>query len=184
MYALQTPLSAVKGIGDKIALLLREKNIYTVKDFLLWLPNRYEDRSLLTKIADAPKNELVTLSVKISKRSIYFKNKRKIIRATAQDDTGKISLMWFNTKFATQNFDAEKEYFVSGKITNFNSIVHPTVEAIAEQQLHTGRLVPVYSANIPIVQGKFRRIIHEVISNLKIQNDLLPEISEKIGEEV
>ncbi len=184
MYSLRTPISSVKGIGEKISQSLLEKNIYTVKDLLLWLPNRYEDRSKLVKVADAPKDEFVTLLTTISKRSIYYKNKRKIIRATARDESGSVSLMWFNAKHAAQNLDENAQYFVSGKINSYNSIVHPTIESVSGDQLHTGRLVPVYSSNIPIAQGLFRRIIHEMVSNLQVKNDLLPELAAGIGETV
>src|SRR6266581_791179 len=48
---LATPMQFIKGVGPKLAEALSRKGIATVEDALYQLPNRYEDRRQLTKVA-------------------------------------------------------------------------------------------------------------------------------------
>ena len=48
---LTTPIRYIKGVGPKIALLLKKKGVETVEDALYNLPLRYEDRRTIKRIA-------------------------------------------------------------------------------------------------------------------------------------
>src|SRR5512146_1526934 len=48
---LETPMQFIKGVGPKLAETLLKKGIATVEDALWLLPNRYEDRRALSRIA-------------------------------------------------------------------------------------------------------------------------------------
>ena len=48
------PIQNIKGVGPKIADTLSNLGIYQVQDAVFHLPYKYEDRTNLTPIGDAP----------------------------------------------------------------------------------------------------------------------------------
>jgi ATP-dependent DNA helicase RecG len=167
MYSLNTPIDTIRGVGPQLASKFAENNIFSLKDLLLFLPIRYSDRSEIVQIKDLEIDKLVTFKASIANHSGFYKNRRRIDSATAIDETGKVKLMWFNNKFINQNLKNDSQYMISGKLTSRNTIVQPTIEIIKAENIHTGRLVPIYSSTIDIPQGSLRRILHHAVSNLK-----------------
>ena len=115
MYSLETKLTAVRGIGPQLFQKLSAIGIITVRDLLLQLPLRYEDRSHFVKIAELPADELVTVQAKVLDTSQFYRNGKNIQTATVADETGRLKLMWFNNRFILSNLKKGQEYLFSGK---------------------------------------------------------------------
>lgn len=171
MYSLQTPLSELKGIGSKLSANFALQNVHMVKDLLLCLPLRYIDRSQIVTISALEQDVLVSFKAKLMKMSGFYKNRRRIDTAVVSDETGTITLMWFNNSFVSKTLKVGSEYMVSGKLNNRGIIVQPTVETLKEETLHTGRLVPVYSSTLDIQQGSLRRILKNTLTQLSLRSD-------------
>ena len=96
MYSLAGRLTNIAGVGPSVADKLAEKNIHTIKDLLLWVPLRYEDRSKQKLIMDLVKDELVTIVAEVTAVSNQYKGRRSMQRATVRDSSGALKLIWFN----------------------------------------------------------------------------------------
>lgn len=177
MYSLSSPLSRIKGIGPTLEATFAENDITTVKELLLQIPLRYEDRSARVKIADLKVGEMVTLTGKVLSPRNFYKGRRSIQSATLADDTGKVKLMWFNNPHVIERFRVGADFLVSGKLNDRKTIVQPTVETFKQEgdNIHTGRLVPIYSGITDIPAGTLRKILKEVIDHLTIKEDSLAE---------
>lgn len=183
MYTLKTKLSSVRGIGSKLSSKLAEKELHTVEDLVLQLPLRYEDRSHFVTIDSLPENELVTLQARVDTKTQFQKNGRNIQVAQVSDKTGKIRLMWFNNRFILNNIKVGQEYLFSGKYSGkFHNITQPTVEALRGENIHSGRLVPLYSSTIPLYQGSMRRVLKNILDNLDEIDDPVATILSGGGE--
>ena len=64
-YSLDDSLQYIKGVGPKRALLLEKLGLMCIEDCLFFLPFRYEDRTLVKKIADLTPGERVTFTGEI-----------------------------------------------------------------------------------------------------------------------
>lgn len=179
MYHLSSPLSRVTGIGPILSQTLENAGCKTVLDLLLQLPLRYEDRSQFFAIADAPQDVLFTTKAKVIKLSTYYKNRRPITNARIADDTGSLTIMWFNNSFVKQTLKIGEEYLFSGKINDRKTMVQPAFERAAGDSIHTNRLVPLYSSTMKMKQGSLRRILKNITDNLSKNND---ELVEMVGE--
>lgn len=175
MYRFETPLAAVKGIGPTLSTTLAAKNLQTVKDLLLFLPLRYEDRSSRATVAQLTKGELVTILAEVVSSSTYYKGPRSIHTAVIKDDTSKVKAMWFNNRFIKDKLKVGQQYLFSGKLNDRGILVQPVVEDVKEVTLHTDRLVPLYSMIPTIKQGSLRRILKHILDNLQPLNDTIPE---------
>ncbi|MCA9368672.1 MAG: ATP-dependent DNA helicase RecG [Pseudomonadales bacterium] len=179
MYFLSTRLDEVKGIGDALYAKLEKRGYSTVKDLVLAVPLRYEDRSHTTQIAELQSGNLITVRGKMSSARNFYKGRRSMQSAKVSDETGTVKLQWFNNPHVISNIKDGEEYYVSGTYNpKYKSIAQPTIERVfdshgdAKENIHTGRLVPLYSTMIPLKQGTQRRVLKEILNNLRIPNDL------------
>lgn len=182
MYQLQDSVLSIKGIGKNLQATLESFNIQQILDFLLFLPLRYEDRSIISTISTiknfiptpiedrSEKNKqvkanFVTTKAKVTKWNEYRKGRLLISRATIADETDQINCLWFNNKFLKNKMLIGQEYFFSGQIKD-GTLMQATVEKIEGENIHTGRLVPVYSQLADLKQGNIRRLLAEVLGKL------------------
>lgn len=185
MYQLQDSVLVVKGIGTHSQVGLAEHQIENILDLLLYLPLRYEDRSDIKSIAKIKtlnfaetqlqkstqnkqvKINFVTTKAKVLKWNEYRKGRLLISRATITDESGELNCIWFNNKFLKNKIIVGQEYLFSGNLKDGN-LLQATVEKISNDQenIHTGRLVPIYSQLADFKQGNLRRILAEVIGKL------------------
>lgn len=197
MYDLQDSVLSVKGIGANFKESLADHQIEQVLDLLLFLPLRYEDRSAIKSIAEIKnlnpqetvivkseenqkvKTNFVTTKAKILKYNEHRKGRLLISRATIADSSGELVCVWFNNKFLKNKFvtsSKDQEYFFSGNLKD-GSLMQAIVEKIdtsseESSNIHTGRLVPIYSQLADLKQGNLRRILAETISKLHQSGEL------------
>ena len=70
MLKLNGEIDALKGVGPALKIKLNNRGVNTIEDILFLLPNRYEDRTILYDIQNAPINEHVLITGKIIERLI------------------------------------------------------------------------------------------------------------------
>ena len=177
MYKLLDPLEHVRGIGAITAQKLAKKGLKTVQDLLLFLPLNYTDLSQVLTIGQLKPNQVCTIKAQVISVREYFKNSKRITRATIADETGRTECIWFNNRFIKQQLKKGQDYFFAGSFNDYRNFSQPKVEAIKQETLHTGRLVPRYSQTLDIKQGKMRLILKEILDHLNIKPDFLSENS-------
>ncbi len=165
----------VKGVGPKLATLLKKKGINTIEDALYYLPRAYEDRSKLTTISKLVPMEYGLFQAQILDIDINrFKGgRKKILTVKVGDSTGKIVCKWFNfsEKYFLDSLKKGANVFVSGTSSIYNGrleLHHPDIEIIEEgassdDKLHYGRIVPIYSETEGLGQKTIRRIMFNVV---------------------
>src|SRR5579875_3918049 len=156
MALLNADITAVPGIGASVAAKLHNLGIRTVRDLLFYFPREHRDYSKLTKISHIPFNEVTTTMGLIwdveQKRT---SNGRTRTIATISDDTGKLSVTWFNQSYLYKQLKEAKDSYivVTGVKQRFGNKVEFSVRSheFPDQGdlLHTGRLVPIY----PLTEG-------------------------------
>ncbi|NCN24254.1 MAG: DEAD/DEAH box helicase [Candidatus Pacebacteria bacterium] len=179
MYKISTPLGAVTGIGPALLDIFHEKNIKTVGELLLSVPNRYLDNSLQISIADLVPGERATILAEVVKKSSFRKGKRTFTKVAVQDETGSLQLMWFNARFVQNALQAQHQYFFSGVVGKTGIMIQPSFERVSDDTVHTNRIVPIYSSTLGIMQGRLRRILKEIVDNLEETPDGLDTVLKK-----
>ena len=178
---LQAPTTFVRGIGQKQSQLLAKLDLHTVEDMIYFFPRRYDDYSELKLIKDLSYGEEVTILAWVKNISSFTtrNKKRKIVQAVVSDDTGSIQLMWFNQEYHLRYLRKNMFLAVSGKIEQYMGrlvMYHPDYEQVDQEQLHTLRIVPVYSLTARLSQRWLRRVMYNVV------NEWAPKIPEFLTE--
>lgn len=171
---LSTPVQYVKGVGPRLAELLKKKGIVTIEDALYFIPRDYEDRRNIKPISKARIGEKETLKGKIVGLSLVSYNRRKVLEIIIGDETGAIIAKWFNfnqpyLNYLKKRFKPGQVVIVSGKVEAFRyrkEMSHPDIEVIENEeddQLHFKRIVPKYSETEGLHQKTIRRIMKNVV---------------------
>jgi len=173
------------GVGPRVAATLEKLGIKTVKDLIYHFPRRYEDRGNFVPIFNLKHNEPATIKGVIQAVENKKTSKKNFIitNAILTNDTGSIRLTWFNQPYKRTEFEKliGQEIIVYGNIIydgwNYN-INTPEYEKIKDEQLKTGRIVPIYPLTDGITQDYIRKIIHSVVKNNidEIKEDLPKDI--------
>jgi ATP-dependent DNA helicase RecG len=182
----KSPITEIKGIGEKQAEKFSKLNIKTVQDLLFHIPFRYQDTSSVISIKEFKERGEGTFLAEIEKvTTAYFK--KKITTVKVKDDTGSLSLTYFNQTYLQKSLNEGDIYLFSAKITkkgNRKSIYNPKFERFKEDpqnQTHLGKLVGIY----PETKGLSSRVIRSKIKALqeeagvfsKLLTDPLPKES-------
>ena len=173
-----SPLSQIKGVGDKTAEQFAVAGLRTVWDLVTFLPRRHEDFSALTAIADISpgKRTIKARAEKVSTRPV--RRGLRITTATLTDETGKLQAVWFNQPYREAQLKTGDEFFFSGEFEfNYNKyqLTNPSAEKVSEVAVSTGRIVPVYSAVKGLKSQVVRKILTELQPLMTMMPDTLPQ---------
>ncbi|MEA4815391.1 MAG: ATP-dependent DNA helicase RecG [Lachnospiraceae bacterium] len=172
-------ISEFKGIGEKKAEALKRLGIVTVRDVLEHYPRGYEDRREITKISDLKEDEFNTFCAVVcddAKNSRF--NNKVATRCRVYDDTGKITLLWFNQPYLKNVLKKDEKFLFYGKYKrNYGrrEVLSPEMQHLLEGKEAKGAIVPVYPKTEGITQKQLRGLIKTAIYNIdEIPADFLP----------
>lgn len=171
--------------------------INTIHDLLYHFPTRYSDISELHFIRDLNPGEIATIhgTITRAKTKKSFRTKVPMGEATVEDQTGSISIVWFNQAYLAKMFTVGDSVKVTGKINqtkNGLSITNPEIEKtptlpidihdtlfVKEGVENSGIRYPIY----PESRGVTSKFIYHAIDKIfkaGIQNSITDPIPESI----
>ncbi len=160
---------------------LEKLGIKTPWDFILHIPFRYDDFSLISEITKVQTGEIVTVQGEVIEiKNQYTRRWKNLQRAKVKDSTGIINILWFNQPYITKNIKMGDKISLSGKISkdkNSPQMIAPDYELITNgETIHTGRLVPVYPETRGISSKWIRRQVKNFLNFLPSDfSDFLPQ---------
>src|SRR5579863_10316071 len=129
---LYTPVSQGNRAMKMYAGKLEKLGILTFYDFLLHLPSRYEDYSIISKISEIQPGETVTIQGNIVEMKTNYMHGARIKnmqKALITDGTGSIELTWFNQPFLTKTLIPEMKISASGRADRFGRNISLSIQS-------------------------------------------------------
>ena len=165
---LLSDLTKLKGVGNKIAGLLKKKKVNTIFDLLWKLPKSYTDRSISTKIKDIKIGETQTVNV-IPYKYNFPRIRNLPNRVLCKDETGFIDCIFFNSYegYIKKILPLGKEITISGKVGFFRNkyqITNP--KYISEDSSLIKTKHNQYSLTEGITEKLYNNIIKQIIRDL------------------
>ncbi len=163
-----TPVTALKGIGPKLAEKLTRLGIHTVQDVLFHLPFRYEDRTRLTPMGALRPGVEALIAGTVELADVVQRRRRALLVRVA-DGTGHLMLRFFYFNAAQQkNLSRGTRVRIYGE-ARFGpgglEMVHPQYQILigdAPAQPED-RLTPVYPTTEGLHQPTLRRLAQQAI---------------------
>ena len=175
LYPLFGPLTSIKGIGPKNESLLEYLCGNYIVNLLTHSPASYIDRRNNPKIKDLKEDSIVTLTITVESHAPSF-NKRMPYRINCSDETGLISVVYFNARaiYIKKLFPINSKKVISGKVEAYNDIyqmAHPKYVVNLNELENIKQIECVY----PLTAGITSRILRKSIDSALTTCVDLPE---------
>lgn len=184
---LDTPIQYVKGVGPKLAGVLRKRDISTIGDLLEYYPRGYEDRRAARNIASLRPDEVVSLKAQVVAVSSFAlgRTKRKAYDITVRDNTGIVHCKYFRTPYKGyfERFQSNQWVRVVGKVSMYRQRIefhHPDIRDVDENDENQDALVPLYTEIEGISSARVRKIIATIFEDFESQRKMAGATTEDI----
>ncbi|MFJ3949782.1 helicase-related protein [Streptomyces libani] len=189
MAALDEPLKKILG-GTTAKVLAEHLDLHTVGDLLHHYPRRYAERGELTRLADLPLDEHVTVVAQVADaRVLKFNGGRgQRLEVTLTDGSGRLRLVFFGKGIHKPHKDLlpGRRAMFAGKVSVFNrklQLAHPEYELLDRAaddgddavSAFANQLMPIYPACQQMASWKIAKAVDAVLPSAQDAVDPLPE---------
>ena len=159
----EIPVTALKGVGAKLAETLAKLHISTLQDLLFHLPARYQDRTRVVPLAGLRPGMDAVIEGEVRAADVVF-GRRRSLAVRLQDTTGSVTLRFFHFTAAQKNrLTAGTRVRCYGEARRGAAgveLYHPETEVLGEETSPTAdTLTPVYPLTEGLGQGRLRALI-------------------------
>jgi len=180
MILLDQTLVSMRGIGPKRAELFAKIRIVSARDLLYRLPRDYRDYSKATPVCQLVNGTNVAVQVRIVSGVRFFRTGgMTILSATAQDETGTVTLKWFNQPYRSGQVKAGDTVYACGRVIRKNgvSLINPALSQ------NLPGILPVYATLKELNQRAWRDSMLAVLEHVwdGIGDPLPSSILERYG---
>ena len=166
---LNTPLTALPGVGPARARSLEKLGLRTVGDLLGYYPRDYEDRTKRYAITQAPADTPVCVSAMVAEtpRLSRIRKGLELTRVKVVDGSAAMTITFFNQSYVRDALVPGQEYIFYGRVERDRrgrQMTNPVFER-EDRARFTGRILPVY----PLTAG--------------VSNNLLAGLAQRAVEE-
>ena len=180
-----SPVTDLRGVGPARAAALQRLGIFTLYDLLAYFPRDYEDRMNPVEIAQLQPGvpacfEALVVSQPVLRR---IGKGRDVTNLTVADETGKLTLHYFNQPYIkTQLHYGERYYFYGALLERGMQMANPAFEEAGRPGTVTNRLLPVYPLTAGLSNRTLCACIRQAFSAAGALPELLPEtVREQYG---
>src|SRR2546427_873384 len=187
--SLSSEVRMIKGVGPQRAGLLAERGIFTLEDFLSYLPFRYEVRIHFSKVKDIQPNGTYTIRARVMSgqaiRTMRFR-RDAIYHLLVQDEAGGLlPVKFFHGGYLEGRLKPGQLLILHGKaeIDKLRparlEMINPQIEVLSSEEMDStevGRIVPIYEAIGTFGSRQIRRAMYAAVQLIdQRMPDILPE---------
>ncbi len=166
---LKFPVTALRGVGSRIAEKLQDLGIETIQDLLFHLPSRYEDRTRIVPLDSLRHGHRVAIEGRIESTEIVYRRRRMML-CRLFDGTGSITLRFFHfSQQQKKGLSRGTRLHCYGEVrSGFDGfeMVHPEYQRLIDgeiQQMEES-LTAIYPATEGVHQLTLRRLIDQALA--------------------
>ena len=193
------PITALRGVGDALALRLRALGVETTQDLLFLLPLRYEDRTQIVPLGELRPGQRASVEGDVLLTEVSFRGRRQMLCKIA-DGSGFLTLRFFYFTAKQQAGLARgvrvRCFGEARRGSQGLEFVHPEYRALAGRasagRASAGRpsagrpdapdeaaqdhLTPIYPCTEGVTQGRLRLLVGMALDQTRAgePRDLLP----------
>ncbi|MCW6510289.1 ATP-dependent DNA helicase RecG [Lichenifustis flavocetrariae] len=175
-----TAAKTLHGVGAKIAPLLDRlvgRDARTI-DLVFHLPTGVIDRRSRPKIAEAQRDQVVTLEVRVVNHQPPGQSRsgKAPFKVLVEDETGDVTLIFFHNSPAwiAKSLPVGATRWISGRLDQWDGhlqMVHPDRVMTAEEVATMPAVEPIYG----LTEGLFPRVLSRIVADALARVPVLPE---------
>lgn len=168
------------GIGEARAKSLDKLGLHTAGELMGYFPRSYDDRTRITSIRDALEGESVCIAAMVAESPKLSRIRKglELIKVKAVDDTGAMTVTFFNQNYVKDALRPGETYVFYGKVEvmgRARQMTNPVFEREGHARF-TGCIMPVYPLTAGVsnnlLAGLTRRCVDDCAGQMP---ELLPE---------
>ena len=180
MAKLSDPVTILRGVGPAKAKQFEALNIFTLGDLLCHFPRGYEDRTKLLQVAqlEVDRPACFRAMVMNTPRTNPIRKGLDLTKVQVADHTGRLSLTFFNSKYAVEHLEYGKEYIFYGCLTGDYAgygMTNPIFEDIDSAAVTTRRVMPIYPLTAGLTNAAVLKAVRQALSICDPPREVLPE---------
>ncbi|MDD5848913.1 MAG: ATP-dependent DNA helicase RecG [Firmicutes bacterium] len=186
-YTQDTPLLAVKGIGEKTAALYEKVGLATCGDLIRYLPRSYDYYAdpITASQAEAGKIQAFSLIV-VGRPSVITAGRYKLTTCKAADATGQLELVFFNMPFLAKTLQPRSVHLFRGMVQQKKNgalqLMQPEIKTPAEYDALRRSYQPRYALTKGLKNSAVIRAVEKVLPDYVFPEDyLLAKEREALG---
>ena len=172
-----SPVTELAGIGAQRAKQLEKLGVRTLYDLLAYFPRTYEDRTqfVCIRALEPGKPACFEAMVVSEPRTAHVRRGMDITRVQVADETGKLTLTFFNQSYLKDSLRYGESYHFYGVLSDSyaNQMANPAFEPAERAGLVTGRILPIYALTAGISNKLLIKCVQHAFAACA---DALPEI--------
>jgi ATP-dependent DNA helicase RecG len=174
-------ISTLKGVGPKATDRLNKCGIFNLLDILLYFPRDYEFVEGNTDFEGITGEDKQILKCEVIRFKGDIKTKTGKLLTTIEFnyDGHKVSAKWFNQRYIKSSFAQSKIYNLMGKFKRIGNTLEVVNPSITCEEALSSEIIPKYPLKGDISNKLFEKLINEILSNMKVKENLPKEIVEK-----
>ncbi len=174
MITATTDIQYLKGVGEKRAVVLKNRGIDTIGALLRFYPRAYLDWTEIEHIADAPFGENVCVKAKLITEVSELKKRpgMTIYKFIVEDNSAQMEITLFNQKFLAQKLRKDREYLFYGKISG--SFIFKQMGSPEIMETSFDGIEPIYPASKAMSSKNLEKLVKTALSSVTLP-EVLPE---------
>jgi len=170
LFELFRPVTALKGVGPRMAPLFEQAAGPRVVDLCWHFPISLIDRRAQPAIADAPDGSIVTLNVTVDRHQ-PAPNRRLPYKVFCHNDTGDVTLVFFNARpdYLERTLPVGTERIISGRISHYGDeaqMAHPDYLLAPEDADSMPAVEPVYRLTAGLTAKVMLRAVRGAVDGI------------------
>ena len=180
MARLSDPITILRGIGPTKAKQFAALNIFTLEDLICHFPRAYEDRTRLVTIDKLEVDQPACFKAMVmnTPRTNHIRKGLDLTKVQVADHTARLTLTFFNNKFAAEQLQYGREYIFYGTLTGdfigYN-MTNPVFETLESQPVTTRRVLPIYPLTAGLSNAAMLKAVRQALAICDPPAEVLPE---------
>lgn len=173
-----TPITEIKGIGEKSAKLFHKLAIYTVGDLLAHYPRDYETFNEPVAIAEAGVGETCAIYATVTGIPNVKKVRNlTIINVNIKDSSGAMQLTFFNMPFLKKVLKPGGYYLFRGLVQSRGAakiMEQPKIHSLEEYRKQTNQLRPRYALTKGLTNQSVQKAMQQALTYFAYNKEYYP----------
>lgn len=174
------PVTCLVGVGEKTNRVLNEMGIFDVEELLEYFPVRYIDLTRETPIGELAEGCSCMVRGTVASAAKWQGGYRKTFSFLLEDETGEISVFYFNQPYLINRFQPGDSLRLFGRVRNFRGKLFLENPSLVNQE-NLNIILPVYSLPKGLRQDIVRKAQKQALENAMVQEFWSDEFRSKAG---
>ena len=179
MITANTDIQYLKGVGEKRAVILKNKGIDNVGALLRFYPRAYLDWTKITPISQCSffENNCIKAKIITPVEALEKRAGMTVFKFIAEDSSAQVEVVLFNQKFLAEKLRMGREYLFYGKVGGNFYMRQMSAPLIMETGFNG--IEPIYPASQTISSKVMEKLVANALNTLQLPETLPDEIRER-----